>query len=57
MDDDKALSNDAKAIVASNLVSTVALLRANRWSEEDAKRFALKLYDDFRAAIEGAECV
>lgn len=45
------LSDDARAIVASNLVSTVALLRANRWSEGDAKRYALQLYEDFRADL------
>ena len=46
------LSAETKAIVASNLVSTVALLRANRWAEEDAKRFALRLYDDFLTELD-----
>lgn len=52
MAEQESLSADAKAIIASNLVSTVALLRANRWAEEDAKRFALRLYDDFRAELD-----
>lgn len=42
-----SLSEDARAIVASNLVSTVALLRANRWAEADAKRYAIQLYEEF----------
>lgn len=46
------LSNDAKAIIASNLVGTVALLRANRWNESDAQTYALKLYKDFRIALD-----
>lgn len=52
MAEQETLSADAKAIIASNLVSTVALLRANRWAEEDTKRFALRLYDDFRAELD-----
>lgn len=46
------LSSEAKAIIASNLVGTVALLRANRWDEGHAKTYALKLYNDFRAALD-----
>ena len=52
MDDDKSLSAETKAIVASNLVGTVALLRANRWDEGDAKRFALRVYEDYLTALE-----
>jgi hypothetical protein len=52
MDDDKGLSAEAKAIVASNLVGTVALLRSHRWDEGDAKRFALRVYQDFLTALD-----
>lgn len=52
MSEEKGLSEDTKAIVASNLVGVVALLRANRWAEGDAKTYALKLYNDFRAALD-----
>lgn len=51
MTDESGLSRETKAIVASNLVGTVALLRANRWAEDDAKRYALKLYNDFLAEL------
>jgi hypothetical protein len=52
MGEDQGLSEDTKAIVASNLVGVVALLRANRWAESDAKTYALKLYNQFRAELE-----
>jgi hypothetical protein len=52
MADESKLSNEAKAIIASNLVGTVALLRANRWDEGHAKTYALKLYEDLRAALD-----
>ena len=48
------MSADVRAIVASNLVSTVALLRANRWAEADAKRYVLRLYEDFKADLSGS---
>jgi hypothetical protein len=51
MDEEQGLSAETKAIVASNLVGTVALLRANRWDEGDAKRFALRVYQDFLTAL------
>ena len=51
MAEEQSLSEDTKAIVASNLVSVVALLRANRWAEGDAKTYALKLYNEFRAEL------
>lgn len=52
MGEDQGLSEDTKAIVASNLVGVVALLRANRWAEGDAKNYALRLYNEFRAELE-----
>ena len=53
MDEDNGLSAEAKAVVASNVVGTVALLRAHRWDEGDAKRFALRVYNDFLGALDG----
>jgi hypothetical protein len=52
MSEEEGLSDDTKAIVASNLVSVVALLRAHRWAEGDAKTYALKLYNEFRAQLD-----
>lgn len=43
MDEELGLSLETKAIVASNLVGTVAFLRAHRWDEGDAKRFPLRI--------------
>lgn len=52
MPGESALSGEAKAIIASNLVSTVALLRAHRWDEKQAKAYAMKLYAEFRATLD-----
>ena len=45
------LTDDTHAIVASNLVSSVVMLRANRWDEKVAKQYVLKLYLEFRKGL------
>lgn len=45
------LSPDTQAIVASNMVTAVALLRSQRWSEKDARRWVANLYLEYREGL------
>lgn len=46
-----ALSADAEAIIAANLVGGVVLLRANRWDEKQAKTYVLAIFDELREEV------